>query len=236
MRRVTRAVLIGGALAVAGCARPHQPMPVRTSVRPGINERFLDPGLDVDRFAERWEGESREIYRSRHAIVGLLDLRPGMRLADIGAGTGLFEPPFAQQVGLYGTVFAVDIAPAFVRRIQHRAETEGLPQVRAVLCTQDSVNLADRSIDVAFCCDTYHHFEYPQATLASIHRALQPGGRFVVIDFKRIPGRSRAWILNHVRCGKTQVITEIEQAGFRLIDEPALPDMSENYILRFARE
>jgi SAM-dependent methyltransferase len=72
----------------------------------------------------------------------------------------------------------------------------------------------DASADLAFVCDTYHHFEYPHATLASIYQAVRPGGGLVLIAFVREPGVSREWILSHVRGGRDDFRREIEQAGF----------------------
>jgi len=69
--------------------------------------------------------------------------------------------------------------------------------------------------------------------LASIHRALRPGGSLVIIDFERIPGVSSAWVMNHVRAGKETVIREVEAAGFRL--EKEIPLLRQNYMLRFRR-
>lgn len=69
--------------------------------------------------------------------------------------------------------------------------------------------------------------------LASIHRALKPGGTLVVIDFERVEGRSSAWVLDHVRAGKEQVIREIEAAGFRLAADEKL--LKENFFLRFTK-
>jgi predicted methyltransferase len=93
--------------------------------------------------------------------------------------------------------------------------------------------LPPESIDLAFMADTYHHFEFPRDMLGSIHRALRPGGVLAVIDFRRSPGTSNAWVLNHVRAGRDQVIAEIEQARFRLIDEPVV--LRANYFLRFRK-
>ena len=87
---------------------------------------------------------------------------------------------------------------------------------------------------MVFTCDTYHHFEYPAATLASIRRALKPGGSFVVVDFERIPGKTRQWLLDHVRCGKEQVVREVTGAGFTL-EEEVPQGFAENYFLRFRR-
>jgi SAM-dependent methyltransferase len=114
-----------------------------------------------------------------------------MAVADVGAGTGVFVDFFARDVGRDGRVFAVEIAPKFVDLLRERAAARGFTQVHAVLCTERDVALAPASVDVVFACDTYHHFEYPQATLASIHRALRAGGTLVLVDFERIPGVSR---------------------------------------------
>jgi predicted methyltransferase len=86
-----------------------------------------------------------------------------------------------------------------------------------------------------FVCDTYHHFEFPQATLASIHRALRPGGELVILDFVREVGVSRDWILEHVRAGEAVVTQEVVAAGFTLVRREATPFLRENYVLRFRR-
>ena len=145
------------------------------SVSPGINDAFLDPELDVDEWVARFEVESREIFRARDKIVTLLKLTTGDRIADIGAGTGLFVEPFAKAVGPTGQVLPVDIAPVFIERISKIAEKKGLLNVTPVLGGQDNVRLPPESIDTAFICDTYHHFEHPRASLASIHARLSTG-------------------------------------------------------------
>ena len=90
-----------------------------------------------------------------------------------------------------------------------------------------------QSIDVAFICDVYHHFEYPSDSLASIWNALRPGGRLVVVDFIRIPGVSRPFVLGHVRAGEEVVTREIQEAGFEKIGEDRF--LQENYILHFRK-
>lgn len=205
-----------------------------TSVRPGINEAYQD--ADVGKWVERFETESREIYQQRHVITDMLGLAPGMAVADVGAGTGLFTLLFAERVGPSGTVYAVDLMPYFLEHIDGRARAGGLTNIRAVQCREDSVELPAQSIDLAFVCDTYHHFEFPKSTLQSIHRALRAGGQLVVVDFERIPGVSREWILDHVRAGKDVFVAEIRSAGFDWVDEPAAAcGLKENYALRFRK-
>src|SRR5690606_35466840 len=136
----------------------------------------LDPKLDVDEYVKRFETESREVFAKRSAIARACGLQAGMAVADVGAGTGVFPDFFARDVTASGKVYAVELAPSFVARLRERAVTRKQPQVEVVQCSERDVSLPDGSVDTVFTCDTYHHFEYPQATLASIHRALRPGG------------------------------------------------------------
>jgi SAM-dependent methyltransferase len=231
---VTLITLISGLISVPA-SWAEQPSAKGESVKPGINARYLAPDMKIEEWVERFEGESREIFVARQAITEAVQLKPGATIADIGAGTGLFTALFAQQVGAEGQVYAVDIAPKFVAHLRDRAAEKGLGQVTAVLGREDSITLPKESIDVAFVCDVYHHFEYPQASLASIYRALRPGGTFVVIDFERIPGTTSQWLLDHVRAGKEVVTKEIQAARFKLLEEVALDGLKENYFLRFTK-
>lgn len=201
------------------------------SVRPGINDRFKDP--DLKEFLGKFEIESREIYAHRKAIVTACQLKPGMAVADIGAGTGLFTRLFAQEVGQTGRVYAVDIAPKFLEHIKTTSAAVGLKNVTTVLGTPMSVELPPQSVDLVFICDTYHHFEFPQRTLATIHRALKPGGRMVLIDFHRIPGKTSEWLMSHVRAGQDVFVKEIVSSGFRVTGEETF--LKENYLVRLEK-
>jgi ubiquinone/menaquinone biosynthesis C-methylase UbiE len=134
-------------------------------------------------------------------------------------------------------VFAVDIVPEFIERIESRAKERGMANVTPVLCKEDSVELPPASVDLAFLSDTYHHFEYPRSSLRSIHCALRSGGELVVIDFKRLEGVSRQWVLDHVRAGEEVVTKEIIAAGFERLPGPSEKAfLKENYFLRFRKK
>jgi ubiquinone/menaquinone biosynthesis C-methylase UbiE len=202
------------------------------SVKPGINDPFKDP--DVTGFREKFEGESREVYAKREKIVAACGAKPGMVVADVGAGTGLFTRLLAKAVGPDGQVYAVDIAPKFLEHVQKTSREAGLRNVTPVLCNPDAVDLPANSVDLVFVCDTYHHFEFPQRTLASVRRALRPGGRLVVVDFVRVPGTSSDWVLGHVRAGQDVVEKEVAAAGFEKADE-AKDLLKENYLVVFRK-
>jgi predicted methyltransferase len=201
-----------------------------------LNRNFIDPELDVDTWVERFEGESREVFSSRHDVLQATGVRAGDRVADIGAGTGLYTRLFAEAVGKDGWVHAVDIGPGFLQHINRTVAAAGLGNVTAVLGRIDSITLPVGSVDLAFLCDTYHHLEAVEPTLASIHRALVRGGRLVVVDFERIPGQSREWLLDHMRAGKDEFRREIEAAGFSFVEEVEIPGFEENYFLRFKKK
>jgi ubiquinone/menaquinone biosynthesis C-methylase UbiE len=201
------------------------------NVNPDINRHYQNP--EFERWVTIFESPGREVYDRREAIVGALALKPGMVVADIGAGTGLFTLMFSHRVGDTGSVYAVDISSAFIDNILRRAREQDMKNVIGLVNDQKDTRLPPASIDVAFICDTYHHFEFPQTMLASIRGALRPGGRLVIIDFRKQPAVSTAWVMSHVRADKSIVIDEVTQAGFRLIADRDI--LTRNYYLEFEK-
>ena len=203
------------------------------SLAPGVNQPFADKP-EYTTWVDSFEREGREVFDKRNDIVAASAVKPGMAVADIGAGTGLFTRLFAQQVGTNGKVYAVDITPTFVNNLVRRLRDEGFSNIEGFVNSPKDVPLSAASIDVAFVSDTYHHFEYPQSMVRAIRTALKPGGSLVVVDFERIEGVSSERILKHVRAGKETVIKEIESEGFKLVEEKKF--MKQNYFVRFVKE
>ena len=217
----------------AEIATPAPQQEERTAVPEDINKKFLDPSVAVEDYVDRWEIESREVYACRKEIVAALQLESGDRIADIGTGTGLFLEPLAAAVGPSGKVFATDISMVFLEHVRNRVKENNWVQVQPILSGMRTTALLEDSIDVAFTCDVYHHFEYHEDMLSSIHSALRPGGTLVIVDFERIPGVTREWLLEHVRAPKETVIQEVIAAGFELEGEVSIEGFEENYLLRF---
>ncbi len=200
------------------------------SVRPGINTYYMDP--DWQQWVNQFETPGREIYDRRFDILRASAVL-GMDVADVGAGTGLFTRLFSPQVGAQGKVYAVDISRPFVENILRDSRERGLINIEGVVNSPADAMLDAASIDLAFTVDTYHHFEYPKSMLASIHKALRSGGRLIVIDFIKRPGKSSGWVMGHVRANKNKVIEEITSAGFVQIDDK--PFLHANYFLEFRK-
>jgi ubiquinone/menaquinone biosynthesis C-methylase UbiE len=220
-------IRIAAALAFIFLAAP---LAAEQGASPSINRPYI-VNPDVAAWNRSFESERREVYVKRDQIVAATGAKPGMSVADIGAGTGLFTMLFANAVKPNGSVVAVDISPAFVEYIQDTAKKRRMRNVTAVVGNGTDVGLPDASVDLAYLSDVYHHFERPAETLASIRKALKPGGRMVVIDYERIPGKTPKSRIEHVRVDKPTAIREIEAAGFKLLEEKKL--MRENYFLVF---
>ncbi len=201
------------------------------SVKPGINDSFRDPNVEF--YTNLFEGEDRAIFAHRVEILNAIALESGQNVADIGAGTGFFSLMFAEKVAPNGDVYAVDIAENFVQHIKSNAKERSIKNLKPVLCTDRDTKLKSNSVDVVFICDTYHHFEYPVDTMASIHNAMRPGGKLMIVDFERIKGVHTDWTLNHVRCGKGTVTDEIKDAGFDFVEE--IPIMDDQYVIVFRK-
>ena len=201
------------------------------NVNPNINKPLLDP--DYGTWLQRFERPGREIYDLREVIVKAANIEKGMDIADIGAGTGLFTRLFASAVAPEGKVYAVDIAENFIDEIVSQAEADGMNNVIGIVNSQKETGLKAGSIDLAFVCDTYHHFEYPRTMLRSMFHALRKGGSLIVIDFRKIKGVSSNWVMSHTRANRETVIREIESEGFVLTENRDF--MKTNFYLRFRR-
>lgn len=200
---------------------------------PSVNEFWS--GDDVDPLVERLEGESREIYVHRELLTKVVAPPQGAVVADIGAGSGFMSLLFAQAVGADGKVISVDINAKMLERVAGLAKEQGLSNLETMVSEQAQTPLAADSVDLVFICDTYHHFESPATTMASIHSALREGGELVLVDFERIEGKTPAGLMKHVRAGKEVFRQEVLDAGFELVTEHEVPELEDNYVLRFRK-
>ena len=185
-------------------------------------------GKTAAHWQKNFEREGREVFAHKDAIVKALALTPGMAVADVGAGSGLFTLAIAKAVGGKGRVYAVDVQDYFLESIAKRAKKAKLTNIETVHADQRASGLAESTIDLALLVDSYHHLEYPSAYLTDLHRALRPGGRLIVIDFDRTRPDAGTWMKDHVRADPADFQREIEAAGFELLDRPKL--LEENFV------
>lgn len=216
--------LSGPALAQRAGHAEHEITPMARK----LNQLF---GGDSAAAEKGFESEDRAIYHKRFEVLDALRLKPGMHVADVGAGSGFFTRLMAERVGPTGTVYGVEISGLLVSHIERTARAQGLRNVTGVLGTPASPNLPSHAIDLVLVADSYHHFEYPREMLKGIKDALRPDGVLWLIDFDRVEGVSHPFILQDVRAGKQTFIREFAEAGFELAGEVSIFD--DEYVLKF---
>lgn len=124
-------------------------------------------------------------------LVKLFELKPGMTVADIGAGFGAWTFQFAKIVGPTGRVYATELGAAQLEFLREYAKKEGLSNVTVVEGKVDSANLPAGCCDAVLIRDAFHHFTQPEPMIKSVAAALKPGGRLAIIDF---PPRAKSTV------------------------------------------
>jgi len=170
------------------------------NANPGINQHYED--TTHQEWVGVFESDGREVYNQRHAVTKALQLKPGLGVADIGAGTGFYSLLFAKEVGPTGKVFAVEITEDFLTGINRLAKEQNLKNIHTVLSNQKDTLLAPGSIDLAFVCATYHHFEYPKNHV-SHHPPCTTTRRKACHYRLSQAGRAKLW-LGNVTCALRQ--------------------------------
>ncbi len=130
------------------------------------------------------ERTEREEEERLSLLIKSLKLKPGDRVADIGAGAGVISMLMAEQVVDHGYVLAVDVQDQMLRRIQQNAKAKGLTNVIPIKGTQTSPSLAPESVDMIIMVDVYHEFEFPYEIMGEISKSLRPGGRLVFVEYR----------------------------------------------------
>jgi len=172
---------------------------------------------DADRWTQEFEDPARDAWQKPDQVVAAMGLEPGDRVADIGAGSGYFTRRFARAVGESGIAYGVDIEPNMLQHIAEQATEDQQANIVPVLARPDNPMLAPASVDVIFICDTIHHIENRPSYYEILKRDLAPGGRLVIVDFKKedVPVGPPM----EMKIAKQDLIAELVAAGFRLKEE-----------------
>jgi ubiquinone/menaquinone biosynthesis C-methylase UbiE len=173
---------------------------------------------DVEHWVRIFDDPKRAEWQRPRELVAALGLRPGMRVADVGAGTGYFEKLLSGAVGLDGVVYAVEPEPKLLAHLRERAEREGTANVIPVLGSLDDPRLPPGGVDLVLIVDTYHHIDDRRAYVKRLQRVLAPGGRVAIVDWHKRPlpvGPS----MDH-KLAREHVVGEMETSGYRLTAEP----------------
>ena len=130
------------------------------------------------------EREERGREERPDLLLPELNLKPGMTVADIGAGTGYYSRLMAKAIGSSGIVYAVDVQPQMVAMLKEVASKPEFANIKPLLSSVSDAKLPPQSIDLAIMVDVYHELEFPHEVMASIIAALKPEGRLVFVEYR----------------------------------------------------
>jgi SAM-dependent methyltransferase len=234
-----------GATPAPTPARTEPGVPARTPVpeladprtSPLLDRHYL--GADPRTWPPVLAPARQEVFDRRFRIVHEARTHPGMRVADIGSDSGALAVLFARAAGPTGRVYAVTDRPSAIAELQGLARTYRVANLVPILATEQGTGLAGGSIDLAFLGNGYRRLGEPRALLDSIYQALVPYGTLIVVERRPTtddpadgaPADPRGADASPV--GRERAVSEIEAAGFKLVDAPDL--LGEHDFLRFEK-
>ncbi|UHD15898.1 class I SAM-dependent methyltransferase [Thiocapsa bogorovii] len=161
------------------------------------------------------ERRTRVVEETPDRVVEGMGLAPDAQVADIGAGTGYFTFRIAEAVPT-GRVYAVDVQSEMLEVLHKRIERRAIANATPVLGAEDDPNLPSDSLDAVLLVDAYHEFAYPFEMMQGIRRALRPGGRVFLIEYRGEDPRIPIKPLHKMT--QAQAITELEAVGLRWVE------------------
>jgi ubiquinone/menaquinone biosynthesis C-methylase UbiE len=215
MRRVALSLLLAALLLQAQSEHP-------------VSGRRIAPVMGVGG-VEWMERSEREMEELPEAALDAIGIKPGMTVADVGAGAGYFTLRLARRVGPNGVVYANDVQPEMLTLLRERAAAAKLTNIKPILGAEADPKLPDKKMDLVLMVDVYHELSQPQRMLQQIRRALKPDGRLVLLEYRKedphIPIRPEH------KMSVAEAKAELEAEGFRL--EKVLKDLPRQHILIF---
>jgi len=194
----------------------------------------------ASRKADEWvttlEGPQRVATQKIDEVLSKLSLKPGMVVADIGAGSGLFSRPLAKAVTPTGKVYAVDIQQDLLDHINQRDKEENIGNIKTVLGEFDDPKLPAKDVDLAFINDVLHHIQHRAVYLKALGTYIKPTGRIAIIEMNKddpnTPHKNQPELL----VSRAEIEQWMSDAGFKLVQEH--PDLfpGTKWFLVFSRK
>lgn len=180
------------------------------------------------------ERDTREKEERLTLLVRSLKLKDGDIVADIGAGSGVISFLMAEQVLPTGKIMAVDVQDEMLARLKKRANKMGLENVVGIKGSSKAPNLPDESIDVALMVDVYHEFEFPFEMMQAISRAMKPGGRVILVEYRMED--ATVPIKKVHKMSQIQAKKEVAQPSFNLEWTETIDVLPRQHILVFTKQ
>jgi ubiquinone/menaquinone biosynthesis C-methylase UbiE len=200
-------VLLGLGLLWAGEARPqeghqHERMP------------------NVMEYLDRLDRPERDQDQKPAEVVDALDLKPGMHVADLGAGSGYFTRRFVEAVTETGKVYVIDVEPQALKYVEESLVHMRRPfEAEFILAVPHDPKIPAESVDLIFVCNTYHHLEDRTAYFRNVKTSLTPGGRIAIVDFYHDERSGELGFPKRHLVPREKVVEEMTAAGYRIAKE-----------------
>ena len=181
--------------------------------------------------ADWLERSEREVEEMPETAIDRLGLKPGMTVADIGAGVGYMTIRMARRIAPDGRVFAVDVQPEMLTILKERAVKAKVRNIVPVLGSETDPHLAPNSCNLILMVDVYHELSQPQKMLRKMREALKSDGRLILLEYRKedphIPIRSEH------KMTVAEARMELEAEGFHF--DQVLNDLPRQHILIFSK-
>lgn len=201
-------------LTVSLCALGQDRYKIRAGDPNGINKWYMGRQIAhvMSHYGIDWlEREEREMEENTSLLLKNIAVKPGMVVADIGAGSGYHSALLSKMVET-GKVFAVDVEPEMIAYLNTRIKQEKLTRIVPVLSTEQKVSLPENTIDMMLLVDVYHEFSFPYEMALSMRAALKRGGKLVLVEFRAEDPTVPIKTIH--KMSEAQAIKEFKAAGF----------------------
>jgi ubiquinone/menaquinone biosynthesis C-methylase UbiE len=187
---------------------------------------------DLQQYLQHLDSPERDGYQKPAQVIEALALKPGMTVADLGAGSGYFTRRFVTAVTETGKVYAVDVEPEMLAYTRESLERLGIPAtVEFVLAQPDDPKLPKGTLDLIFICNVYHHLENRPAYFSRLKAALKAGGRIAIVDFYHDERSGEVGFPKRHLVARETVVGEMTKAGYQLVREHGF--LPRQYFLEF---
>lgn len=184
-------------------------------------------GQDKSIPVESWERRLNRI-QPPEKIMDAIGLKPGMVIGDIGAGRGRLAVWFADRVGPEGKVYANDIDEDALAHLERRCKQHGITNVETILGEVENPRLPEKSLDIAFMINVYHHLDKPVVLVRNIRPSLKSDGILAIVD----ADPEKSGLDDHHSTTKKDMLKQLDEAGYRVIRVEDLLQMDYIYICR----
>ena len=179
------------------------------------------------------ERPEREEEERLSALVKLLKIKPGMVVADVGAGSGVISILMAKEVGESGKILAIDIQEEMLEILGDKLSRLGVKNIELVLGTEKTTKVEAGTVDLALMVDVYHEFKYPFEMMEDLAKTLKPGGRIAFVEYRREDPTIQIKLVH--KMSEAQVKKEVAQPEFGLKWKETIGNLPRQHIIVFEK-